>query len=251
MAGRRPRRLGVSLNALADPRPAGDRRRHPIPERRLHAWIKGGITPELRAELDKREMLTAAGMPYSLDKWDGYPAARTRLYDAARQARANLVTLTGDSHNAWAFDLDDEAGAVGVEFAGQSVSSYGFERRFNGDAARLASDFMAANPNLKWMDTSQRGYFTLDIRPDRIDTEFVFVPADRRTQRCTETGRKRLGVDSRRSETSQPRSRQIQQQSARNSVRGAFDTEIIVGHQQDVTSAIAPPCLPYPGRSSG
>ncbi len=158
------------------------------------AWIKGGIPPELRAELDKREMLTTAGMPYSLDKWDGYPAARKRLYDAARQARANLVTLTGDSHNAWAFDLGDEAGEVGVEFAGQSVSSYGFERRFNGDAARLASDFMAANPNLKWMDTSQRGYFTLDIRPDRIDTEFVFVPAIG-GRNAAETGRKHLSVD--------------------------------------------------------
>lgn len=99
------------------------------------------------------------------------------MYDAARRAGANLVTLTGDSHNAWAFDLADDAGAIGVEFAGQSVSSYGFERRFNGDAARIASDFMAANPNLKWMDASQRGYFTLDIRKDRIEAEYVFVPA--------------------------------------------------------------------------
>jgi alkaline phosphatase D len=158
------------------------------------AWIKGGITPELRAELDKREALTGAGMPYSLDKWDGYPAARTRLYDAARQARANLVTLTGDSHNAWAYNLGDEAGDLGVEFAGQSVSSYGFERRFNGDAARLASDFMATNPNLKWMDTSQRGYFTLEIRPDRIETEYVFVPAIG-NRSAAETGRKRISVD--------------------------------------------------------
>ena len=53
---------------------------------------------------------------------------------------------------------------------------------------------MAANPNLKWMDTSQRGYFTLDIRPDRIDTEFVFVPAIG-GRNAAETGRKRLGVD--------------------------------------------------------
>lgn len=141
------------------------------------AWISGGIPPAMQPEVDRRASLNAAGMPYSMDKWDGYPAARARMYDAARRAGANLVTLTGDSHNAWAFDLADGAGAIGVEFAGQSVSSYGFERRFNGDAARLASDFMAANPNLKWMDASQRGYFTLDIRKDRIDAEYVFVPA--------------------------------------------------------------------------
>ena len=141
------------------------------------SWIKGGISAELQPDIDRRARLNAAGMPYSLDKWDGYPAARTRLYDAARRAGANLVTFTGDSHNAWAFDLADDAGPIGVEFAGQSVSSYGFERRYNGDAARVASDFMAANPNLKWMDASQRGYFTLDIHRDRIDAEYVFVPA--------------------------------------------------------------------------
>src|SRR5690606_27562810 len=78
------------------------------------SWIKGGIPAELQPDIDRRARLNAAGMPYSLDKWDGYPAARARLYDAARRAGANLVTLTGDSHNAWAFDLADEGGAVGV-----------------------------------------------------------------------------------------------------------------------------------------
>lgn len=158
------------------------------------AWVNGGIPPELQADLDKRNQLTAAGLPYSLDKWDGYPAARQRLYDSARAARANLVTLTGDSHNAWAFDLADKGGAVGVEFAGQSVSSYGFERRFTGDAARIASDFIAANPALKWMDTSQRGYFTMDITRDRIETEFVFVPATG-GRSATATGRKTITVE--------------------------------------------------------
>jgi alkaline phosphatase D len=140
-------------------------------------WIKGPVTPELQADLDKRNRLTDAGMPYSLDKWDGYPAARQRLYDSARAAGANLVTLTGDSHNAWAFDLADKAGRIGVEFAGQSVSSYGMERRFNGDPAKIAADFMAANPDLKWMDTSQRGYFTLTVTPECVEAEYIFVPA--------------------------------------------------------------------------
>jgi len=157
------------------------------------AWFKGAAPPELMAELQRRTAALDAGLPYSLDKWDGYPAARQRLYDAARSAGANLVTLTGDSHNAWAFDLADARGPIGVEFAGQSVSSFGFERRFNGEAARLAADFVSTNPQLRWMDASQRGYFTLDLRKDRIDTEYVFVPAlgGRRTE---ETGRKTLSV---------------------------------------------------------
>jgi alkaline phosphatase D len=157
------------------------------------AWFKGAAPPELMAELQRRAAALDAGLPYSLDKWDGYPAARQRLYDSARTAGANLVTLTGDSHNAWAFDLADKAGPIGVEFAGQSVSSYGFERRFNGDAARLAADFIATNPDLKWMDSSQRGYLTLDIRKDRIDTEYVFVPAAS-GRSAKESGRKKLSV---------------------------------------------------------
>lgn len=157
-------------------------------------WVNGAMPADMQADLDRRNQLTAAGLPYSLDKWDGYPAARQRLYDSARAAGANLVTLTGDSHNAWAFDLADERGSVGVEFAGQSVSSYGFERRFTGDPKRIAADFIAANSDLKWMDTSQRGYFTLDITRDRIEAEYLFVPA-LGGRSATVTGRKTIAVE--------------------------------------------------------
>ncbi len=157
------------------------------------SWVNGPIPPEMQADIARRNAMTDAGLPYSFDKWDGYPAARQRLYDSARAAGANLVTLTGDSHNAWAFDLADAHGPVGVEFAGQSISSFGFERRFNGDQARLASDFIAANPALKWIDTSQRGYFTLDITRDRIEAEYVFVPAVG-SRSTSETGRKKITV---------------------------------------------------------
>ena len=156
--------------------------------------MKGDVSPDLQADLERRNRLTDLGLPYSLDKWDGYPAARKRLYDSARAANANLVTLTGDSHNAWAFDLGDEAGPVGVEFAGQSVSSYGFERRFTGDPARIAADFIATNPNLRWMDASQRGYFSLDITHEHVEAEYVFVPAAG-GRSAMATGRKTLAAD--------------------------------------------------------
>jgi alkaline phosphatase D len=158
-------------------------------------WFAQGhaLTPEEQAFFATRRLMTETGTPFSMDKWDGYPAARRRLYDAARRANANLVTLTGDSHNAWAFDLGDAAGPVGVEFAGQSVSSFGYERRFNGDPLKIAADFCAANPDLKFMDASQRGYFTLDITRDRIEAEYVFVPAaGGRT--ATAAGRKTISV---------------------------------------------------------
>jgi alkaline phosphatase D len=142
------------------------------------AWFAPGyqMTADDQAHLANRALMTELGVPFSMDKWDGYPAARERLYAAARAAKANLVTLSGDSHNAWSFDLGGPD-RVGVEFAGQSVSSFGYERRFGGDPLRIASDFSATNPDLKWMDASQRGYMVLDITRDRIETEYVFVPA--------------------------------------------------------------------------
>ena len=63
----------------------------------------------------------------NMDAWDGYPAARERLFAGAQAAGANLVSLAGDTHNAWASDLVHRGKPVGVEFAGQSVTSPGFE----------------------------------------------------------------------------------------------------------------------------
>lgn len=158
-------------------------------------WVQPGAAWEagMLADLESRARLTAAGIPYSMDKWDGYPAARQRVYDMARAARANLVSLAGDSHNAWAFDHADASGPIGVEFAGQSVSSFGMERRLNGDALRVAQDYMQQNPNLRWMDASRRGYFVLDVTRDRVEAEFVFLPS-RDVRSTSPLGVYRMGV---------------------------------------------------------
>lgn len=155
-------------------------------------WFSGAMPADAEAQFAARKRLSDVGLPTSYDKWDGYPAARQRLYASARAAQANLVTLTGDSHNAWAFDLGDADGAVGVEFAGQSVSSHGIERRFPGDPTRIAADYLGASPAMRWMDSSQRGYMILDITRERIETEYVFVPAATRT--AIASGSKRITV---------------------------------------------------------
>ena len=84
------------------------------------------------------------------------------LFGFGTNILVNLLVLTGDSHNAWAFDLDHRGQRVGVELAGQSVTSPGAEgtvRWRRPDA--LAADFVAANRQLKWCDTAQRGYLAL------------------------------------------------------------------------------------------
>ena len=115
------------------------------------------------------------GLPMWMDRWDGYPAARSRLLNAAQHADADLVMLSGDSHNAWAYSLAEDGRPAGVEFAGHGVTSHGMEGQLAADPKNVASAFVATNPELVWADTSQRGYMMIDITPQRVTGEWLFM----------------------------------------------------------------------------
>ncbi|MES2753256.1 MAG: alkaline phosphatase D family protein [Pseudomonadota bacterium] len=140
-------------------------------------WLSAAPAPGSKAAVRQQIALGAAqlGLPLSLDNWNGYPAARTRVLGAAQAARANLIVLSGDSHNAWGFDLANAGRPAGVEFAGHSVASFGFEGRFDGSPARIAADLVAANPALKWCDTSRRGYMTVTLDRDAARNDWHFL----------------------------------------------------------------------------
>lgn len=136
----------------------------------------------------------AEGVPFNMDAWDGYPAARERLLRSALDADANLVTLTGDSHNAWGFDLDLGGTPAGVEFAGTSVTSPGIENYLPQiPSDRFADDTVATNPQLKWMDASRRGYMAVELTPTAATSDFRFV-ADVRGRSAQLTGSQRVTV---------------------------------------------------------
>jgi alkaline phosphatase D len=135
-------------------------------------WL-GGADEKVRRYVRAGIAATKAGLPANFDSWGGYPAARRRFLAAAQAADANLVVICGDSHNAWAFDLAQQ-GAAGVEFAGQAVTSPGYESAITQDPALVARSLVAANPELKWCDTSRRGYMALTITPDRVRNEWLF-----------------------------------------------------------------------------
>jgi alkaline phosphatase D len=143
------------------------------------SWFAPDAKLNPRAQADLRDAigLSKLGLPLGFDRWDGYPAARDRLLDSALQARANLVVLSGDSHNAWAYNIEQRGKSIGVEFGGHSVSSLGLEKRFGGDPAHIARGFKATNPNLAWCDTSRRGYMVLDMTPDWTANEWLFLPS--------------------------------------------------------------------------
>ena len=148
------------------------------------SWLRPDSSREQRGRIETGLAAARAGLPFNLDAWDGYPAARRRLLRSALDADANLVVLSGDSHNAWAFDLDLDGQPAGVEFGGHSVTSPGYESELPGiDPAAVARAAVARNPQLKWADTSRRGYVTVALTPERASAEWLFFDTVR--QRST------------------------------------------------------------------
>lgn len=132
-------------------------------------WFGANMADEIRSRVETSMLAAKAGLPFNLDAWDGYPAARSRLLAAAQRADADLVTLTGDTHNAWAFDLGEDGRPAGVEIAGQSVTSPGYENYTRGisDAQRVAA-LRGSSPELKWANTEDRGYVTVALTRERV-----------------------------------------------------------------------------------
>ncbi len=142
----------------------------------LASMVGDDLPDYIRKRLLAGVMASQSGLPMNMDAWDGYPAARARVFEAALAADANLISLAGDTHNAWAFDLAHNGTSVGVEFGGQSVTSPGFENYLPQiSSADLARATVEHNPQLKWADLSRRGYMMVELTPQRAISEYRFV----------------------------------------------------------------------------
>ena len=138
-------------------------------------WMGPNPAARVRAEVTAAVMASNLGLPMEFDNWGGYPAARARFLKSAQAVEANLLVICGDSHNAWAYDLAEDDRPAGVEFAGHSVTSPGYEEYLAADPRTVAAGLVARNPELKWCDTSNRGYMALTLTPDRATNEWIFV----------------------------------------------------------------------------
>jgi alkaline phosphatase D len=155
---------------------------------RTPAELAGLAAPgRYQARLEAAVLAGKLGLPANLDAWDGYPAARRRFLADVRAAGAELVIVTGDSHNAWAFDLQQD-GAAGVEFGGHSVTSPGYESSLAVPPPALARALVGASPELRWCDTSRRGYMALTIEPERVTNEWLFVDTVRERRPAATVG---------------------------------------------------------------
>ncbi|MFI6673780.1 alkaline phosphatase D family protein [Kribbella sp. NPDC050470] len=114
---------------------------------------------------------------YGMDTWDGYAAARQRLFDGLVQRKVdNFVMITGDAHRSVAADLklnfaDLSSRTVGTEFLGTSISSGG-----NGvDTDALGVTWLAENPHMRFHN-SQRGYQRCVVTRSGWRTDYRVVP---------------------------------------------------------------------------
>jgi alkaline phosphatase D len=114
---------------------------------------------------------------YMMDKWDGYPQARRRLISSIVEKRLeNVVILSGDNHNNWVFDVeqnpdDIRSNVIASEFSGTSLTS-------GGDGADLAPEFapiLSKNPQVKFHN-SQRGYVRCTVSPKQWTSDYRIVP---------------------------------------------------------------------------
>jgi alkaline phosphatase D len=119
--------------------------------------------------------LTRFPFPLNTDAWDGYPAVRTRVLDAFRRAGGNPIVVTGDSHAAWANELDDSHGRVGVEFGTTSITSPGFGDYFVRAGMDFGALLRARNPQVKWTNQLCHGYILLTLTRLQAKAEFFKV----------------------------------------------------------------------------
>jgi len=121
-------------------------------------------------------ILQLPSIPYNLDAWDGYAVEREKVLGTAQALGKNLVCLAGDTHNAWANNLETMAGdAVGVEFATPGVSSPGLETYLNEDPALVAAGVTQLIEPLKYANTGDRGFMTVTFSENEARADWVFV----------------------------------------------------------------------------
>jgi alkaline phosphatase D len=109
----------------------------------------------------------------NVDCWDGYPAARDRLFDSVRAANLrNFVVLTGDVHKHWATDIPGllDGLPIGSELVTSSVTSSG-----DGEPEpRWVADVQRRHPNLRYYD-GRRGWIGGHLTTERLRADYHVV----------------------------------------------------------------------------
>jgi alkaline phosphatase D len=113
---------------------------------------------------------------YAMDKWDGYVAARERLYARLKETHApNPIVLSGDVHLHYGSDLKSDFSSprsetIGAEFTNTSITSAGD----GADAAPNWEQMRYDNPHIKY-HSARRGYIACTATPRSMRADFKIL----------------------------------------------------------------------------
>jgi alkaline phosphatase D len=144
-----------------------------IPKETLDAL---DLADRYRPRLERLEQIARAKLPLNLDAWDGYPACRERIHGLFKQFAPNPVVLAGDTHNAWAFNMQNQQGdEVGVEIGTPGVTSPGMEAYLPAPSQMMREAFKASSTELFDLDTTRRGWTEVEMTPTEVTSKWRFV----------------------------------------------------------------------------
>lgn len=134
--------------------------------------------------IGQQVIVSARPNDLNVDAWDGYPAARDRLYAALRAPNVgNPVVLTGDVHTSWAFDLAPDPrdprrydprtgeGSLGVELVTPGVSAPSLLRMGLDEEMRMRREL----PHLAFVDLTRRGWVLVDLTEARLQAVWYLL----------------------------------------------------------------------------
>ena len=139
-----------------------------LAERRARWTVIGQQVP-----MFARDLGPAATNRFSMDKWDGYPAARDRVFARLVETNApNPIVLSGDVHVHYAADLREkferpESPIIGVELTNTSITS-------GGDGAEVSANWEQVrreNPHVKY-HSARRGYVACTVTDKTMRADF-------------------------------------------------------------------------------
>ncbi|MBW4523010.1 MAG: alkaline phosphatase D family protein [Scytolyngbya sp. HA4215-MV1] len=113
---------------------------------------------------------------FNLDQWDGYVAARHRLFQFLSDRKpANPIVISGDVHASWVYDLkvdfdDPNSEPIATEFAGTSISSNFAEANIP-----LVEASLPNNPHTHFFNGAFRGYVICNLTPQQWRSDFRAV----------------------------------------------------------------------------
>ena len=191
--------LQAQATAGANPTPANQQA---VPAA-ISAFLTAKATPAAARTPTQAALVSASTnprLPYNLDAWDGYPLQREAILQTVLAQGKKLVTLSGDSHNAWFTNLTTLSGTkAGFEFAGSSVTSPGFESAgLGGLAGSLDGTAVVAGvqgtglglvDDLNYAETMRRGYLLMTASSAQMKGEFVFVDTIKSSTYAATTGK--------------------------------------------------------------